>query len=59
MKRLLTLLFTALVAVSFAMPVIAQDTATQEAPKAEKKAKKMKKAKEKKGKEKKEEAPKQ
>jgi len=37
MKKLLTLLFTAALAFSLAMPVFAQDTGTQEAPKTEKK----------------------
>jgi Ni/Co efflux regulator RcnB len=51
MKKLLTLLFTAALAVTMAMPVFAQDTSSQDtstaAPKAEKhhKAKKAKKAK--------------
>jgi uncharacterized protein involved in copper resistance len=41
MKRLLTLLFTAVLAFSFAMPVLAQETSTSEtAPKAETKAEK-------------------
>ena len=39
MKKLLTLLFTTVIAFSLAMPVFAQDTGTQEAPKAEKKTK--------------------
>jgi len=39
MKKLLTMLFTAVVAFSLAMPVFAQDTGTQEAPKTEKKTK--------------------
>ncbi len=41
MKKLLTLLFTFAIAFSLAMPVFAQDTAGQEAPKATK-AKKTK-----------------
>jgi ABC-type transporter MlaC component len=45
MKKLLTLLFTAMIAFSLAMPVFAQDTGTQEAPKKAEKAKKAKKAK--------------
>ncbi len=45
MKKLLTLLFSAVLVFSLAMPVFAQDAASQEAPKAEKKEKKMKKAK--------------
>jgi hypothetical protein len=50
MKKLLTLLFTALMAVSLALPVFAQDagTASQDqssAPKKQKKAKKSKKSK--------------
>jgi len=36
MKKLLTLLFTAALAFSLAMPVFAQDAGTQEAPKPEK-----------------------
>ncbi len=44
MKKLLTLLFTLAVAFSLTMPVFAQDTGTQEAPKAEKAEKKKKKA---------------
>ena len=36
MKKLLTMLFTAVIAFSLAMPVFAQDTGTQEAPKTEK-----------------------
>ena len=63
MKKLLTLLFSAVLVFSLAMPVFAQDAGTTEAPKAEKKEKKVKKAKTKKAKEKKtdkmEEAPKQ
>ena len=39
MKKLLTLLFTAALAFSLAMPVFAQGTGTQEAPKTEKKTK--------------------
>ncbi len=39
MKKLLTLLFAALVAFSLTMPVFAQESGTQEAPKAEKKKK--------------------
>lgn len=56
MKKLLTLLFTLVMAFSLAMPVFAQETGSQEAPKAAKKeknkaVKKAKKAKkEKKGK---------
>ena len=38
MKKLFTLLFTAALAFSLAMPVFAQDTGSQEAPKAEKQA---------------------
>ena len=47
MKKLFTLLFAAALAFSLAMPVFAQDTGTQEAPKTEKKTKapKTKKAK--------------
>jgi len=45
MKKLLTLLFSAVLVFSLAMPVFAQDAAGGEAPKAEKKEKKMKKAK--------------
>ena len=45
MKKLLTLLFALAVAFSLSMPAFAQDTGTQEAPKAEKKAPKEKKAK--------------
>jgi len=59
MKKLLALLFTAVIAFSLAMPVFAQDTGTQEAPKTEKKTKKTKAAKAKKEKKTKEEAPKQ
>ncbi len=61
MKKLFTLLFTAALAFSLAMPVFAQDTGSQEAPKAEKKTKekKAKKAKKEKGEKKAEEAPKQ
>jgi hypothetical protein len=60
MKKLFTLLLTAALAFSLAMPVFAQDTGSQEAPKAEKKTKEKKAKKEKKTKEKKmEEAPKQ
>jgi len=40
MKKLLALLFTSVIAFSLAMPVFAQDTATQETPKTEKKTKK-------------------
>jgi hypothetical protein len=43
MKKLFTLLFTAALAFSLAMPVLAQDTTA--APKAEKKEKKAKKTK--------------
>jgi len=50
MKKLLTLLFTAALAFSLAMPVFAQDTGTQEAPKTEKKTKVAKTAKTKKAK---------
>ena len=39
MKKLLTLLFTGMIVFSLAMPVFAQDTGSQEAPKAEKKTK--------------------
>ena len=64
MKKLLTLLFGFALVFSLAMPVFAQDTGTQEAPKAEKKTKEKKAKKEKKTKkekkmEKMEEAPKQ
>ncbi len=62
MKKLFTLLFTAALAFSLAMPVFAQDTGSQEAPKAEKKTKEKKakkEKKEKKGEKKMEEAPKQ
>ncbi len=61
MKKLFTLLFTAALAFSLAMPVFAQDTGSQEAPKAEKKTKEKKAKKEKKEKKEKktEEAPKQ
>lgn len=64
MKKLLSLLFSSMLVFSLVMPVFAQDTGSQEAPKAEKKEKKAKKAKkEKKAKkaksEKMEEAPKQ
>jgi len=64
MKKLLSLLFTAALAFSLVMPVFAQDTGTQEAPKAEKKTKakkekKTKKAKKTKKEKKMEEAPKQ
>jgi len=45
MKKLMTLLFSAVLVFSLAMPVFAQDTTGQEAPKAEKKPKKEKKAK--------------
>jgi hypothetical protein len=45
MKKLFTLLFSAVLVFSLAMPVFAQDAAGQEAPKAEKKEKKMKKMK--------------
>ena len=46
MKKLFTLLFTAALAFSLAMPVLAQDTtAAPKAEKKEKKAKKMKKEK--------------
>jgi len=46
MKKLLTLLFTAAIVFSLAVPVFAQDTGTQEAPKAPKaKVAKTKKAK--------------
>ena len=40
MKKLLTMLFTLAVAFSLSMPVFAQDTGSQEAPKAEKGKKK-------------------
>lgn len=62
MKKLLMLLFTFALAFSLAMPVFAQDTGSQEAPKAEKKekkAKKAKKSKKEKKSEKMDEAPKQ
>ncbi len=64
MKKLLTLLFSAVLVFSLAMPVFAQDAAGQEAPKAEKKEKKhkmgkMKKEKKEKKEKKAEEAPKQ
>ncbi len=58
MKKLFTLLFTAALAFSLAMPVFAQSTGSQDAPKAEKKQKKEKKAKKEK-KHKSAEAPKQ
>ncbi len=46
MRRLFVLLFTFALAFSLAMPVVAQETGSQEAaPKAEKKMKKMKKVK--------------
>jgi len=45
MKKLFTLLFTAALAFSLAMPVFAQDTGTQDTTKTEKKAKKEKKTK--------------
>ena len=48
MKRLLTLLFTAVIAFSLAMPAFAQDTGTQETTAKEKKTKKVKAAKTKK-----------
>ena len=51
MKKLFTLLFTALMAVSLALPVFAQDAGGQEAPKSDsgkmKKEKKPKKSKKK------------
>ena len=60
MRKLSTVLFTAALAFSLAMPVFAQDTGSQEAPKAEKKTKAAKTKKTKAAKEKKtEEAPKQ
>jgi hypothetical protein len=60
MKKLFTLLFTAVLAFSLAMPVFAQDAGSQEAPKAEKKSKEKKpKAKKAKKEKKTEEAPKQ
>lgn len=61
MKKLFTLLFTAALAFSLAMPVFAQDTGSQEAPKAqkEKKPKKEKKSKKEKKAKTTEEAPKQ
>jgi len=59
MKKLLTLLFSAVLVFSLAMPVFAQDAGSQEAPKAEKKEKKMKKMKKAKKEKKTEEAPKQ
>ena len=58
MKKLLTLLFACALVFSLTMPVFAQDTGTQEAPKSEKKTKKAKTKKAKKEK-KTEEAPKQ
>ncbi len=45
MKKLLTLLFTAVVAFALAMPVYAQETGGQETTKSEKKEKKAKKEK--------------
>ncbi len=45
MKKLLSLLFSAVLVFTLAMPVFAQDAPSQEAPKAEKKAKKEKKGK--------------
>ena len=42
MKKLLTMLASAVIAFSLAVPVFAQDTGTQEAPKAEKKTKEAK-----------------
>jgi len=61
MKKLLTLLFGFALVFSLAMPVIAQDAGSQEAPKAEKKTKqkKEKKTKKEKKSDKMEEAPKQ
>ena len=59
MKKLLTLLFSAVLVFSLAMPVFAQDAGTTEAPKAEKKEKKVKKMKKAKKEKKTEEAPKQ
>ncbi len=59
MKKLLTLLFTAAVATSLAMPVFAQNTGSQEAPKSEKKSKTKKEKTKKTKKTKSEEAPKQ
>jgi len=63
MKKLFTLLFTAALAFSLAMPVFAQDTGSQEAPKTEKKEKthksKSKKEKSSKTSSKMEETPKQ
>jgi len=44
MKKLLTLLFSAVLVFSMAMPVVAQDTGAPESPKKEKKEKKAKKA---------------
>ena len=59
MKKLLALLFSSVLVFTLAMPVFAQDTGSQEAPKTEKKAKKEKKTKAKKEKKTKtEEAPK-
>ncbi len=64
MKKLLTLLFSAVLVFSLAMPVFAQDAAGSEAPKAEKKEKKahkmhkMKKEKKEKKEKKTDEAPK-
>jgi len=42
MKKLLTLLFTAVIVFSLSMPVFAQDTSSHERAKAEKKTKKTK-----------------
>jgi hypothetical protein len=50
MRKLLSLLFTFVIAFSLAMPVFAQDTGSQEAPKTEKKTKKTKATKTKKAK---------
>jgi hypothetical protein len=50
MKKLLTLLFTAAIVFSLTMPVFAQDTRPQKAPKAEKKTHVAKAAKTKKAK---------
>ena len=59
MKKLFTLLFTAALAFSLAMPVFAQDAGGQEAPKSEKKSKTKKSKTHKEKKTKSEEAPKQ
>lgn len=59
MKKLFTLLFTAALATSLVMPVFAQNTGSQEAPKSEKKSKTKKEKTKKSKKTKSEEAPKQ